>query len=140
MLMVIPNEGKELWLYWALGTDGTDLEDFEINLFQNNYTPDDDSTDSDFTVATFTGYAQVDADRAQFGAPAIIADVAYSTLNFVPTFICTGGAAQTVYGWWMRGRTSGIVLAAQRFDAPRVMTNGATEELDPFRIALQSIT
>lgn len=140
MNMVIPNEGKQLWLEWALPGDGTSFEDFEINLFSNDYTPVDGSTDSDFTAATFGGYAQVDAERADFGAPSISSNVAYSLLSFVPTFTQTSGSPQTVYGWWMRGATSGIVLAAQRFDTARVMAIGATETLDPFRIGLKSIT
>lgn len=140
MNMVIPNEGKELWLYWALVTDGSDLEDFVLDLFQNDYTPDDDSTDSSFTVATFGGYAQLDLLRSEFSTPSIVSDVAESERAPAPEWTQTSGSAQTVYGWYLRGADSGIVLAAQRFDSPRTMATGATQVIDPCKLKLKTLS
>lgn len=140
MLMVIPDEGKLKWLYWALDTDGSDLEDFVLDLYQNNYTPDDASTASSFTVSSFGGYAQVSLLRSAFGAPAITSHVAYSGVSTPPAFSCTSGGSQTAYGWYLRGATSDKVLAAAAFDVPRVMSPGATETLDPFRLGLKTFT
>lgn len=137
-MMVIPNEGKLLWLYWALGTDGSDLEDFVIDLYQNDYTPVDASTGADFTAATFTGYSQFAVARADFAAPAIASNVAVSDLTPFPDWTCTGGSMQTCYGWYMRGASSGDVLAAERFATPRQMANGAKLSLDPFEMKLKS--
>lgn len=132
MLMVIPNEGKLLWLYWAIGTDGSDLEDFVVDMFSNNETVDDASTGADFTIATFTGYAQVAVARADFGSPSIVSNIANINDPTFPEFTCTGGSPQTCYGWLMRGATSGTIVAGANFDTPRVMAPGATEQLDPF--------
>jgi hypothetical protein len=136
--MVIPDAGKVLWLHWALDGDGSDLEDFHIRLYQNNYTPDNNSLLANFTQSTFTGYAAVAALRSDFDFPVVVANIAYGVLSFVPTYNCTGGAPETAYGWYLEGDSSLTVLAAQRFDNPRVMAPGATEQLDPFRIALQT--
>lgn len=138
MLMVIPDEGKLKWLYWALCTAGGDLEDFTLRLFQNNITPDDDTVLADFTEATFGGYAAVAITRAAMGAPAISSHVAYSTKSVAPVFTCTSGSAQTVYGWYLESNTSHKCVATQRFDAARSMSPGATESIDPFKIGLKT--
>lgn len=138
MNMVIPDEGKLLWLYWALVSDGSDFEDFVLDLFSNDYDPDDDSSVADFDVATFTGYAQVAIARSSFGAPALVGHVAYATRGAVPTFNCTGGTLQTVYGWFLRGADSDTVLAAARFNTPRDMIPGAMEAIDPAKVGLKT--
>ncbi len=140
MNMVIPNEGKQKWLDWCCRDDGTGLESFVVDLYMNDYTPVDASVAADFTTAAFTGYAQEPIAREDFGAPAIVANVAEITSAVSPTFTCTGGAGATVYGWFMRSNIDGTVMAAQRFDAARVMTAGTVELLDPFTIKLKTFT
>lgn len=140
MKMVIPNEGKVAWLDWAMGNGVVLREDYVLSLYQNNYTPVDGSTGTDFTDSTFPGYADVDIDQTDMGAAAVVANVAVSECNFVPVFTCTGGAGELAYGWYLAGRTSGLVLAAQRFDVARNMTSGATESIDPFTISLKTFT
>jgi hypothetical protein len=136
--MVIPNEGKLLWLEWALTGDGSSLEDFVVRLYSNNYTPVDGSTLANFTEATFTGYTELDIMRSDFSTPVIVANVAEAQTSVPPEWTCTGGAAQDIYGWYLVGVDSGKVLAAQRFDAVRTMAAGATETLDPFKIKLKT--
>jgi len=127
--IVIPNEGKLLLLYWSLVTDGSDLEDFVLDLYQNDYTPVDGSTGTDFTVATFSSYSQVAVSRASFSSPAIVANVAYTTSGATTEFICAGATSNTCYGWYLRGATSGTVIAAQRFNNARLMNDGAIETI-----------
>ena len=67
--MVCVNDGKKLIQYWALGTDGSDLEEFYVILFSNDYTVIDTTILADLTEAAFPGYASVDVTRASFGAP-----------------------------------------------------------------------
>ena len=128
-LMVIPDEGKILWLYWALCTDGSDLEDFILKTYKNNYTPVDGSTAGDFTESNFTGYSSVAIARSSLPDPTITSHVAITTRSAVPTFTCTAGAAQDMYGWYLVGAVSGDVVAAQRFDNPRNMAPGAQEQI-----------
>jgi len=136
--MVIPNEGKALLATMCFAYPVPVTEDFVVDLYQNNYTPTDSSTASSFTVAAFTGYAQVAVARSTFGTPGIVANVAQITSSVSPLFTCTGGGGQTVYGWYMRGATSNKVYAAAAFDTPRVLNPIASELLQPFTINLKT--
>jgi hypothetical protein len=135
MLMTIPDEGKLLLLYWALGTDGSDLEDFTVDLYQNNIAVTDTSTLTDFTIANFIGYVNVPVDRADFDAPVLAGHVGTINVPSPPSFTCTGGVSQTCFGWIMSGQTSGKVICGAKFDVARIFTPGTTETLDPFTIS-----
>jgi hypothetical protein len=114
------------------------LEDYQLRGFSNNYTPVDGTTITDFTESAFTGYGRININRNQMGDPGITANVAISECDFVPTWTCTGGAPENLYGWYLISKITSTVLAAQRFDAVRVMASGATEKIDPFQISLKS--
>lgn len=139
MNMVIPNSGKLKLNYWMLKSDGSDLTDFELRLYSNNFTPVDGSTTVDFTEATFPGYAPLTIDRADFDGPAIIDDVAYVTALPTPEWTCSGGGGQLIYGWYLVTLDDDTLIAAQKFDTPRNMTSGATEKLDPYSIGLKTL-
>lgn len=137
-LMVIPNEGKLLWLDQALSLNGAGGENFLLALYQNNYTPVDASTIGSFTQATFPGYADVPLTRASFGTSALVGNIAYSTYPSVPTYTCSGGGGQIVYGWVMYGASSNKVYAAGLLSASRNMVTGAVLTLNPFRIGQET--
>jgi hypothetical protein len=139
MLMVIPDEGKLRWLTWALKSSSVSQPDFHLHLFKNDYTPDDDTDIALLTEADFTGYDSVPILRSEMSAPVITAHVAVSTRSSPPEFNCTGGSAQTVYGWYLTADDNDDVLAAQRFDSPRSMSSGSTESIDPFLLKLQTL-
>ena len=140
MNMVIPNEGKLLLLGWAIRDQAFSSAGYSVVLYQNNYTPVDATTWTYFTEATFTGYQPVNLLRSNFAPPIILTDVAYITSSITPIFNCTGGSPQTVYGWYMYEVGTSLIIAAQRFDTPRVMSSGTEEALNPFRIALKTFT
>lgn len=127
---VVPDEGKIEWLARALLGSGLNIDDYVFKLYQNNYTPVDGSTASDFTIATFTGYANVTVAHGTFPTPTITSHVAISAVTPI-NFTCTGGSSQTCYGVVVIGSVSGKVLLAALFDTPRVMTTGATETITP---------
>jgi len=132
VLMVVPNEGKAQFL--AIIFDPPAAEDFVIELFKNDYTPDDDSVIGDFDFADFTGAGPVVIGPADWDAPAVVGDVAEIELLVAPAWTHGGGAAQVVYGWLMYGADTLNAYCAQRFDVPRNMTSGSIEALDPFKI------
>ncbi len=138
-MIVIPNEGKTLLDEMSFADPSAITEDFVVDVYSNNYTPVNGSTGSDFTVATFTGYAQVSVPRASFGAAAIVANVAEITSSVIPTFSCSAGGGQTCYGWFMRGASSGKVYAAQLFSVARLLNAGASVLLNPFKLKLQTL-
>lgn len=129
--MVVPNEGK-LKMLDEIFRLTTSRESFVLDLFSNNETVDDASTGADFTIATFTGYAQVAIARGDFSAATIVSNEGTITKTAAPSFTCTAGSPQTVFGWILRGATSGIVYAGQNFDVSRSMAPGSTESIDPF--------
>ena len=137
--MVIPDAGQLLWLEWALISSDVTVEDLIVHLYSNDYTPAQDSVTESFTEATFTGYSEIHIYRDSWGSPETVADTAQATYSPTPSWTCTGGSPQTVYGWYLTGATSGTTVAAQVFATPRVMSPGATEELDPFTMTLQGI-
>lgn len=140
MNMVIPNEGKLLLLAWAIRDDTLFVGGYIVGLYSNNYTPANSSVLADFTPASFVGYSVVALARLDFAPPVILSNVAYITSSVTPIYDCTGGAPETVYGWYMADGSLTHVIAAQRFDVPRVMSTGTEEALDPFRIALKTFT
>lgn len=88
----------------------------KIDLFQNNVTPDHTTTLGGLTVANFGGYAQGSmstpsvAGALDAGGRAVItwADV---------TFTKTGGADNTIYGYYVTA-SDGTLLWCERFDNP----------------------
>jgi len=134
--MVIPNDGKNNFLLMMM--EGGAVEDVNVALFTNDYTPVDGSTILSFTAATFTGSDPVTIEPTDWDAPAVVANVAQIDATDPPTWTHGGGAAQLCYGWFMYGVTSNTVYAAQRFDAARNMTTGSVESLDPFRFKLKT--
>lgn len=139
MNMVLPDEGKVKILDELFRTT-TAREDFVLDLFQNDVVVNDLSTFTDFTVSTFTGYAQVSIPRSSFSAAVIVGGVGAITKSAAPTFTCTGGSAQNAYGWILRGASSGVIYAGQNFDAVRSISAGATESIDPFTIKDKTLT
>jgi hypothetical protein len=138
MLMVVTNDGKEYFLSLAMQVPTVASEDWFVKLFKNNFTPVDGSVTADFTEATFTGYSAVGIGPGSMNPPAVVANVAESTYTGPPVFTCTGGADETVYGWFLMGDSSGKTYLAQKFDTPRLMTPGAVESLDPFKIKMKT--
>lgn len=136
MAMVIPNNGKLLWLYWAL-IGGGGAADMTCHLFSNDYTPDDDTVTGDMTESTFPGYASVPMLRSDFDTPVLVGDIAQSDSLEPPVYLCTGGGGELAYGWYLTDDTSNTCLAAERFAAPRNMVDGASLALDPFRFKLR---
>ena len=127
--MLIPNEGLLLWLLWAFDDSGVSEEDFVLDLYANNFTPSYSSTGADFTIASFPGYSQVSLARTSFAYPTATGGVGTIVSSISPTWSCTGGSGQTVYGWLMRGASSGKVLGTQAFPSPPVMTSGISVTL-----------
>lgn len=128
---VIPNEGKTLALQrWLYATGVSASENYLLKGFQSNTTVGDASTLADFTISTFTGYADVSIAHGDFPAPSISSNVAVSTAPDA-VFTCTSGSGQNMYGVLLVGATSGKIIAGLNFSAVRSMGGGATETVTP---------
>lgn len=130
---VCPNEGKTKILDEIFRLTTT-RESFLLKQFVSNTTVDDDSTLTDFTVATYTGYADVAIARGDWSAAAITSDIGHIDKGTNPVFTCSGGSAQTVYGLLLVGATSGIIYYGVNYTTPISMAPTATDTINPLRI------
>jgi hypothetical protein len=137
--MVIYDSYKPQILAQAFGVSGYTAEDYTLMLFSNNVTVSNTDTLGTYTEASFTGYARVPIARSTFGTPTVSGSVATMLSSVVPTFTCTGGGGQTVYGWVLLGVTSGDIVAGQNFPAGRDITSGLSEIVAPFQIQLEDL-
>lgn len=80
-------------------------------LFTNNYTPLESSVVSDFTQATFTGYAAI--QLTSWSTPAYSSGKA-RTSNAVITFTNTGGSSATIYGYYVTDSGNTNLFFAER--------------------------
>lgn len=130
MAIVVPNVGEiELltkMLKEALSVD----EDYILKLYKNNYTPVQGSTDSNFTEATFTNYTSKTLTRANWGAPTTVSNKASSTYGVQQSWTC-GATGETIYGYYVMGDNSGVLLWAEKFTDPIPMANTFVLNLTP---------
>jgi len=102
-----------------------------VRLYTNNYTPVWTSTIANFTEATFSGYAGILNGTWN---PAFFNGVDVPQINRnTLTWTFTGGASQSIYGWYIKDQTNTFLYCAARFDpAPQVLTNpGDTVVITP---------
>lgn len=130
--IIVPNEGKTKLLDWAL--KGGSHEDYKLDLFTSNTTVGNASTAADFTIASFTGYAQVSITTTSWNAATIVSNQGNSTNTGSPwafTASATPGSPVTCYGWIMRGATSGKIIFGANFSTSRVIAaNGDSISVD----------
>jgi len=138
MLMVVTNDGKQKYLEYCVCVSPNPDEKCTLEIFINDFEPDDESVTADFTPATFVGYSPLTISPGDWEPIAIVDNVANVSLTTPPLFQCTGGSPQVIYGWYLRGDDTGLTYLAQRFNVPRVMANGTVEVLGPYKLKLKS--
>jgi hypothetical protein len=123
MAMVVPHVGEiEILKRVLYGNAGA--ENLVLKLFQNNVTPSATDTASTYTEATFTGYSAVTLTSSQAGGTWSVPTTdangnTTSTYGTVATW--TAGSAQTIYGYYVIGATSGLLYWAEAFANPKVL-------------------
>lgn len=130
---VIPNEGKTLMLDEIFRLTTT-RETFLLKQFVSNTTVVDASTLADFTIATYTGYADVAIARGDWSAAAIASNIGSISKTSNPVFTCTAGSPQTVYGLLLVGNTSGKIYAGVNYTTPISMGPTATDTINPLKV------
>lgn len=120
MALLVPDVGEQKLLAYALNK--LTPEDMTLKLYKNNYTPVEGSVAGDFTVADFTGYTNVSVLGSSFTITTTVGvtEAARAAAAFTSS---ADQAAQNVYGYYVIGATSGVVLWAERFsDGPYVIS------------------
>ena len=113
--------GKKYMLECALNKDVP--ENLVVRLSTNDITPDEDTIASEFTEATFTGYAGIVTAPADW---TVAVDDVGGENHMVAThdeveFVSTASAQdQTITCAYLVTQTSGILIASNRFTAPQI--------------------
>lgn len=91
-----------------------------VGLFVNNHTPSLTDTDADYTEATFPGYAQQGIGAiVSYGQAAHVANVVFNATVFTRS---GGAGSETVYGYFVIDPVAGVILFAQLFPVPIVIS------------------
>ena len=143
MALLIPNAGETRILLELLD-GGTARENWTLKLFSNNYAPAPADTTGAYTECNFTNYISKTLTRTisgstwqtiTSGAPTAAwnaqAAVAKSSYGSSPLSWTCGVTGQTVYGYYVVGATSGVVIFAEAFATPRTLANGDSLSFSP---------
>lgn len=117
---LVINQGFLVVAMGELVLGATDLNDVSVRLFQNDIMPTPATALTDFTVATYTGYAAQLADPLGFPYDDVQGNVLqeFTQVLFQPTGTAI---SNVIYGWYAvggAGTFSGVLLAAKRLDVP----------------------
>jgi hypothetical protein len=129
MALLVPNQGEQIALEALLNK--TAPQDLDLCLFKNDVTPGETDTEATYTVADFTGYATIQLTAASWtvtpGAPT---SAAYAQQTFTSS---AGSQNQAIYGYYLKQRTSGKLVYAERFsDGPyTIVNNGDAIKVTP---------
>lgn len=115
MAGVLVNQGEDIFL--KAGVNKTAPQDLVLKLFKNNVTPGETDTEATYTVADFSGYANVTLTGASWTAtPGAPSQVTYAQQSFTSD---ADQATQQIYGYFYVQASSGLLVAAERFsDGP----------------------
>lgn len=128
MALVVPDEG-EIELLKKLLKNTTDSENYLLRLYKNNYTPSGSTTETDFTEADFTNYAEKTIARTDWATPTTFNNKAESSVT-VQSWTC-GTVGNTIYGYYIVGSVSGKVLWAEKFASTRVLEDSDILNVTP---------
>jgi hypothetical protein len=130
MALLVPDVG-EVELLKRLLYANAGSENWTLKLYKTNVTPAEGDTAGSYTVADFTGYVDKTLTSTQSGAtwgvPATSAGTTSSTygttLSWSPT------SSQTIYGYYVVGATSTVLLFAEVFASSKNLSDGDTFNL-----------
>lgn len=129
MTLLVPNNGEGDALAAIVGKAAA--ENLKLRLYQNNITPAETDTAATYTVATFTGYADITLTAASWtvteGAPS---DASYAQQTFTSS---ADQSSQSIYGYYFTRVTSGRIAWAERFPAGpyAIANNGDNIKVTP---------
>jgi len=121
MAGVLFDQGEAIILTLAVNKLAT-TENLILKLFKNNITPGETNTESSYTVADFTGYANITLTGASWvSTPGAPSQVTFAQQTFTSS---ADQAAQLVYGYYYVQASSGKAIGAERFsDGPYTIAN-----------------
>lgn len=116
----------------AVWKDDATPEDKEIILFSNDETITDATVDADLTEIVTNGGEKMTLTKASFAA-ATAADPSASIWNTGTGAVWSITGALTIYGWAIRGVTSGKIYCAVN-EGVKTVVNGNTVVVNPLTV------
>ena len=114
---VFIDEGLGRGLKMLVDNPDTALVPWEMLLFVNDITPDEDTVLADLTEPTWGGYARVTLDPGLWTAPFLSGHMASVEYGTEPTeFANVGGPTQTPFGFALFDPGWAVLVYAERFD------------------------
>lgn len=127
---LVPDEGLARGLEWTLNNGDTQLDAWQLMLFVNDLTPDEDTVLADLVEPSWPGYARYAMVPASWSAPVIAGHVAESVWGQDPvTFTNATGATETVYGCGYFDPLFSVLRFVQRFDVGDIRPIAAGESV-----------
>lgn len=119
------------FLIALLDADVSMFNDMTLRLYQNDYTPLDTSDVSDFTEATFSGYAAIATNA--WGGAFLNASNITEIDETLRTFTHNGGGTNNnIYGYYLTDAGGNLTYAERYSGAPVAMdANGKTFSVVP---------
>lgn len=120
MALLVPDVGEAKLLAYALNK--LTPENMTLKLFKSNSTPAEGDIATTYTEANFTGYVSVSVLGSSFTITTTggVTEAARAAAAFTSS---ADQAAQSVYGYYVVGATSGVLLWAERFsDGPYIIS------------------
>lgn len=131
MALLVPDVG-EVILLGNLIAGGT-LENMTLKLYKTNVTPAESDTAGSYTVADFTSYTNKTLTRSVNNG-VTWGTVATNTGVTSSSYVAqswTAGSTQTIYGYYVVGATSTVLLWAELFGVARTLASGDVLNLTP---------
>lgn len=100
-----------------------------VRLYQNDYTPVDNSAASNFTESTFGGYTSRTLVPGSWNTATTNAS-GKAEIRYSSDLTWAATSTQTVHGYYVLDST-GTVLWAERFAQPRALIDGDSLSLSP---------
>jgi hypothetical protein len=122
--LLVPDVGESIMLQNILNK--TAPENQSLRLYQNNITPAETDTAATYTVATWTGYANISLTGASWTVSGTAPTQAAAAQQ---TWTSTAGSqSQNNYGYYVVQASSGILMWAERFsDGPYLIVNNGDQ-------------
>jgi len=119
-VLLVPSDGEVDSLGYLLNKSAP--EDLVLRLFATNVTPAETDTTDDYVEATWTGYAAITLDPANWTiTPGTPSQAAYPKQTFTSA---ADGQSGTNYGYYLTRVGSGRIAWAERFgNGPYLIVN-----------------
>lgn len=130
MALLVPDVGEVLFLKWCL--NNAVPENQSLRLFVNNITPAESDTAASYTEATGGGYAAKSLTGSSWTVATASGITSGTYASQVWTFTGPLTTNPNIYGYFMKGATSGTLLFAEAAVTPYTpASSGDTYTVNP---------